>query len=65
MFLKHAGESQEEWEDGKARAQGARSGGDTNQFSKILGSGNKEYLGNPTIEIDAQLEELKVPNSFP
>lgn len=25
----------------------------------------KEYLGNPTIEIDAQLEELKVPNSFP
>ena len=25
----------------------------------------KEYLGNPTIEIDAQLEELKVQNSFP
>ena len=25
----------------------------------------KEYLGNPTIEIDAQLEELKVPTSFP
>lgn len=23
----------------------------------------KEYLGNPTIEIDAQLEELQVPNS--
>lgn len=22
----------------------------------------KEYLGNPTIEIDAQLEELKVQN---
>lgn len=35
----------EEWEDGKARAQGARSGGDTNQFSKILGSGNKGILG--------------------
>lgn len=25
----------------------------------------KEYLGNPTIEIDAQLEELKVQNSLP
>ena len=25
----------------------------------------KDYLGNPTIEIDAQLEELKVQNSFP
>ena len=25
----------------------------------------KEYLGNPTREIDAQLEELKVQNSFP
>ena len=45
MFLKHAGESQEEWEDSKARSQGARSGGDTNQFSKILGSGNKGILG--------------------
>lgn len=45
MFLKHAGESQEEREDSKARAQGARSGGDTNQFSKILGSGNEGILG--------------------
>ena len=25
----------------------------------------KEYLGSPTIEIDAHLEELKVQNSFP
>lgn len=24
----------------------------------------KEYLGNPTIEIDAQLEELQVQSSF-
>lgn len=24
----------------------------------------KEYLGNPTIEIDAQLEELRVQSSF-
>ena len=62
MFLKHAGESQEEREDSKARAQGTRSGGDTHQFSKILGSGNEGILGNPTIEIDAQLEELKVQN---
>ena len=45
MFLKHAGESQEEREDSKARAQGTRSGGDTHQFSKILGSGNEGIIG--------------------